>query len=116
MHSRIPLITGLLVSLALAGQNNAQASGRSDAAIAGVVAGAVIGGVIASSRPAPVYQPAPAPPVVVYYPQQPVYYAPPPPAQVYYYPAPPVVVAPGYRPYPPPPHYRHGGWRHDGRW
>ncbi|MDX1299705.1 MAG: hypothetical protein R3260_15920 [Pseudomonas sp.] len=95
MLSRIPLITGLLASLALLGQAPAQASNR-DAAIAGAVAGAVIGGVIVSqSRPAQVYSPPPPahyPPQQVYYERRPVYYQPAPvyypPAQVYYQPAP----------------------------
>ncbi|MBU2155833.1 MAG: hypothetical protein KJ989_17415 [Gammaproteobacteria bacterium] len=91
MLSRIPLITGLLASLALLVQTPAQASNR-DAAIAGAVVGAVIGGVIVSqSRPAPVYAPPPReyyppppayyPPQRVYYERQPVYYQP---APVYY--------------------------------
>ena len=73
MLSRIPLITGLVTSLALLAQAPAQASNR-DAAIAGAVVGAVIGGVIVSqSRPAQVYTPPPP----AYYPPPPVAYYPP---------------------------------------
>ncbi|WP_277374019.1 hypothetical protein [Pseudomonas sp. AA-38] len=116
MQARVPLIAAIAASLTLAGLGNAQASNRSDAAIAGVVAGAVIGGVIASSRPAPIHRPPP--PRVYYYPAQPVHYAPrayyaPPPG--YYYPPTRVVVVPAYRPYPPPP-YREPYWRRDRRW
>lgn len=88
MLSRIPLITGLLACLALVGQAPAQASNR-DAAIAGVIAGAVIGGVIVSqSRPVQAYSPPPPayyPPPPAYYPPQQVYYERRP---VYYHPAP----------------------------
>lgn len=88
MLSRIPLITGLIVSLALAGGQQAQAADGGDVAI-GVAAGAIIGGVLASQRPVRVYEPAPvyhAPPPVAYYPPvyyeaRPVYYTP---APVYY--------------------------------
>ncbi|MDO9618647.1 MAG: hypothetical protein Q7J43_13320 [Pseudomonas sp.] len=111
MLSRIPLITGLVASLALFDQ--AQASNR-DAAIAGAVVGAVIGGVIISqSRPVQVYTPPPPayypPPPVAYYPPQPVHY---PPQAIYYQPAPVYYVQ--ERP-------RHKRWygqehrRHDGR-
>lgn len=82
MLVRIPLISGLMASLALFAQAPAQASDR-DAAIAGVVLGAIVGGVIVSqSRPTQVYAPPPAhypppayyPPHQVYYERQPVYY------------------------------------------
>ena len=68
MHSRIPLITGLIASLALAGEQQAIAADGGDVA-AGVAVGAIIGGVRASQRPVRVYPPAPvyAPPRVVYY-------------------------------------------------
>ncbi len=67
MHSRIPLITGLIASLALAGEQQAIAADGGDVA-AGVAVGAIIGGVLASQRPVRVYQPEPvyAPPPVVY--------------------------------------------------
>lgn len=86
MSLRIPLISGLVASMALLGLQSAQAGNR-DAVIAGAVVGAVVGGVIASQQhdrprhyhaPAPVYSP---PPAVVYYPTRPVYYQP---APVYY--------------------------------
>ena len=75
MHSRIPLITGLIASLALAGEQQAIAADGGDVA-AGVAVGAIIGGVLASQRPVRVYQPEPvyAPPPVVYYEPRPVYY------------------------------------------
>ena len=89
MISRIPLITGLIASLAFAGVQQAQAADSGDVAI-GVAAGAIIGGVLASQRPVHVYEPVPAyaPPPVVYHPapvyvERPVYYAPGP---VYYVP------------------------------
>ena len=87
MHSRIPLITGLIASLALAGEQQAIAADGGDVA-AGVAVGAIIGGVLASQRPVRVYQPEPvyAPPPVVYYEPRPVYYTPGP---VYYVPEPP---------------------------
>ena len=86
MHSRIPLITGLIASLALAGEQQAIAADGGDVA-AGVAVGAIIGGVLASQRPVRVYQPEPvyAPPPVVYYEARPVYYTPGP---VYYVPEP----------------------------
>ncbi|MEO4047892.1 hypothetical protein AAFN46_12480 [Pseudomonas sp. CAU 1711] len=100
MRSRIPLITGLIASLALAGAQQAQAADSGDVAI-GVAAGALIGGVLASQRPVRVYEPAPvyhAPPPVVYYEPRPVYYEARP---VYYSPAPVIVVKP----------YGHKHWR-----
>ena len=99
MLSRIPLITGLIASLAFAGMQQAQAADRGDVA-AGVAVGAILGGVLASQRTVRVYEPAPvyyAPPVVV---APPVVYGPP----RVYAPAPRVVITP-----PPvyvrPPHY-----------
>ncbi|MDX5372172.1 MAG: hypothetical protein LPK18_07025 [Pseudomonadaceae bacterium] len=105
MRSRIPLITGLIASLALAGEQQAQAADSRDVAI-GVAAGALIGGVLASQRPVRVYEPAPvyhAPPPVVYYEPRPVYYEPRP---IYYRPAPVVVV---HQPYYRKHHHKH--WR-----
>lgn len=116
MLSRIPIITGLIASLAFAGEQQAHAADSGDVA-AGVAVGAIIGGVLASQRsergyaPAPVYR-APPPPRVVYYETRPVYYEPRP---VYYSPGPVY-----YVPAPPPPRYRH--WReprrhhHGHRW
>ena len=92
MLSRIPLITGLVTSLALLAQAPAQASNR-DAAIAGAVVGAVIGGVIVSQaaprrpiprrhRPITHHRQWPITrPRRVYYERRPVYYQP---APVYY--------------------------------
>lgn len=112
MRARLPLITGLIVSLALLGQAPAHAADSGDVA-AGVVLGAVVGGVIAShTRPVRVYEPEPvyySPPPVAYYPAPPVYYQPRP----VYYSAPVYYV---------PRHHRHGhGHRHhhrhhDRRW
>lgn len=111
MLSRIPLITGLIASLALVGEQQAQAADGGDVA-AGVAVGAIIGGVLASQRPGRTYEPAPVyqapPPQVVYYQPRPVYYRPRP---VYHQP-PPVYYTPGpvyYVPAPPP---RHKPWRH----
>ncbi|MWV15675.1 hypothetical protein F3I16_06380 [Pseudomonas sp. L-22-4S-12] len=113
MRARLPLITGLIVSLALLGQAPAHAADSGDVA-AGVVLGAVVGGVIAShTRPVRVYEPEPvyySPPPVAYYPPQPVYYEPRP----VYYTSGPVYYVPR--------HHRHGhGHRHhhrhhDRRW
>lgn len=96
MNARIPLITGLIASLAFAGAQQANAADRGDVA-AGVAVGAILGGVLAS-RPVRVYEPAPvyAPPPVVYYEPRPVYYEPRP----VYYPAPVYYGPPG-----------HGYWR-----
>lgn len=101
MHSRIPLITGLIASLALAGEQQALAADGGDVA-AGVAVGAIIGGVLASQRPVRVYQPEPvyAPPPVVYYEPRPVYYE-----------ARPVYYTPGPVYYVPEPRYRHKHWR-----
>lgn len=123
MLSRLSLVSGLVVSLALVGQQPAIAADRGDVA-AGVVLGAVVGGVIASQS-RPVYS-APPPPPVAYYPPPPVAYYPPQPVYyearpVYYEPRPvyyrpyPVVVAPGYRYYDDRPHHGHHRHGHD-RW
>lgn len=112
MLSRLPLVTGLVASLALLGQTSANAADSGDVA-AGVALGAIVGGVIVSqSRPVEVYSPPPVayyppPPPVAYYPPQPVYYEPRP---VYYRPYP-IVVAPGYRYYD---RYHHRHHRHHG--
>ncbi|VXC49532.1 conserved exported hypothetical protein [Pseudomonas sp. 8AS] len=112
MRARLPLITGLIVSLALLGQAPAHAADSGDVA-AGVVLGAVVGGVIAShTRPVRVYEAEPVyySPPVAYYPPQPVYYEPRP----VYYTSGPVYYVPR--------HHRHGhGHRHhhrhhDRRW
>jgi hypothetical protein len=100
MLSRIPLITGLIASLFLAGTQQAQAADGGDVAI-GVAAGALLGSVLAPR------------PVVVY--ERPeVYYAPPPPAIYYsapvYVERPRVYYGPGPMYYVPgPPHHKH--WR-----
>jgi hypothetical protein len=118
MLSRIPLITGLVASLALFAQAPAQASNR-DAAIAGAVVGAVIGGVLVSqSRPARVYAPPlreyypppPAyyPPQRVYYERQPVYYQP---APVYY-----IQERPRHKRWHGHKHRRHDSYGHGYRW
>lgn len=103
MLSRIPLITGLIASLAFAGGQQAHAADGGDVA-AGVAVGAIIGGVLASQRPVRVYEPAPVyhapPPRVVYYEPRPVYYEPRP---VYYRPGPVYYV--------PEPRHRHKHWR-----
>ncbi|WAC45242.1 hypothetical protein OU997_03350 [Pseudomonas sp. SL4(2022)] len=102
MHARSPLITGLIASLAFAGAQQALAADRGDVA-AGVVIGAILGGVLVSQRSAPAYEPQPvyrAPPPVVYYEPRPVYYEPRP---VYYTPAPVYYVAE--------PRYPHNHWR-----
>lgn len=100
MLSRIPLITGLIASLFLAGMQPAKAADGGDVAI-GVAAGALLGSVLAPR------------PVVVY--ERPAYYAPPPPAV--YYPAPvyverPVYYSPGPVYYVPGPRYHHRHWKH----
>ncbi|HBX56284.1 hypothetical protein [Pseudomonas sp. UBA2684] len=75
MHGRIPLLAVLVASLTLAGQAAAHGSHR-EAAIAGVVVGALIGGVIASNSRYPVYVEIGLPPPVVYYEPYPIYYHP----------------------------------------
>ncbi|MGH8353416.1 MAG: hypothetical protein ACRERY_07765 [Pseudomonas sp.] len=94
MIGRLPLLAVLVASLALAGQTPAYGSHR-DAAIAGAVVGAVIGGaIIANSRGrVPVHVEIGVPPPVVYYEPYPVYYEPYP---VYYAPYP-VVIEPRYK-------------------
>ncbi|WP_177412154.1 hypothetical protein [Pseudomonas cavernae] len=101
MLGRIFLLSALVASLSLAsGEASAHGSNR-DAAIAGVLIGAVIGGaIVANSRyaPPPVYIDAgPPPPPAVYYQPYPEYYQPYPQyyrPEVYYRPYPRY-----YRPY-----------------
>ncbi|QLC73685.1 hypothetical protein LPB260_23460 [Pseudomonas sp. LPB0260] len=110
MLGRITLLSALIASLMLSGAASADGS-RRDAAIAGVLVGAVIGGaIVANSRyeHAPLYvEIGPPPPRVIYY-QQPHsrYYSPPP---VYYRPYQPVLVPHHFhRPH----HYKHRHHKH----
>lgn len=95
MTGRIPLLIVLFASLTLAGEATARGSGR-DAAIAGAVVGALIGGaIVANSRydRVPVYVEYGVPPPRYYYEPYPGYYRPP----TVYYQHYPVVVEPRYR-------------------
>jgi hypothetical protein len=110
MLGRISLFSALIASLMLSGSASADGS-RRDAAVAGVLVGAVIGGaIVANSRyePAPLYvEIGPPPSRVIYYQQpHPRYYAPP---AVYYRPYQRVLVPHHFhRPH----HYKHRHHKH----